>query len=61
MLCIYATGLSIPYIKQYICPAVFLNKVMNLSNSAVNPVHLHKAIYVLMSSVVPQIIFHVMM
>ena len=38
---IYIGGLLIPYIKQCICPALSLNRV-NLSKSAVNPVHLHK-------------------
>ena len=44
MLHIYAAGLLIPCIVQCIYLALFLNRVMNLLNSDVNLVNLHKVI-----------------
>ena len=61
MLYIYAAGLLIPCIRQCFCPALFLNKVMNLLNSVVNVVHLHKVIWLSVSFAVLQIVSHVKM
>ena len=57
MLPVYAAGLSVLYIKQCICPALSLNRGVNLLNSAVNLAHLCKVTSVLMSSVVLQTTF----
>ena len=57
-MCIYTAGLLIPCIVQYTYLALFLNVVVNLWNSDVDPMNFHKVIQVLVSFTVLQIISH---
>ena len=57
-MCIHEVGLLIPCIVQYIYLALFLNIAVNLWSNGVNPMNLHRVIWVSESFAVLQIISH---